>query len=310
MSRPVVALWNAAAGSVGEAAQVHAELARRIDVELLEPASAEENLQLARRAADGGAELVIAAGGDGTVQSTLQGLEGRLEHVRLGILPVGTANDLCRSLGVPLDPREALAVIDEGDARRVDVVHYEVGGKSGLFANVAAGGNGARIGRELEDEVKRRWGPYCYIRGALDMLADLQGYRVALQLDSGAEESVDALVVVVANGRTSAGGLEVAPRARLDDGLLDVVLVRDGPPVDVAAVMARFMVSDYLESEHVVFRRAARVRVDGRPPLPFTIDGNPLPEGPTEFTVMPGALRVHVGPTFDALAVESGARAG
>ena len=113
--------------------------------------------------------------------------------------------------------------------------------------------------------MKATWGPLAYLRGAASVLPDLHEYETYLSYDDGPPERVEALNVVVANGRYAAKGWEVASAANPEDGLLDVVVVRYGPLLDLTDVAARLLAGDYLESDLVLHRRARRVRVASRP---------------------------------------------
>jgi diacylglycerol kinase (ATP) len=130
------------------------------------------------------------------------------------------------------------------------------------------------------------------MRGALDVLQDLQVYEMEYVFDGGPVERYAALNLFVANGRTSGGGVAVAPEADLADGLLDVVLVQDGAPLELAALTAGLLFSRFLENDLVVWRRCREVRIAGPRGLPFSGDGDPLGEAPAEFRVLPAALRV------------------
>jgi diacylglycerol kinase (ATP) len=150
----------------------------------------------------------------------------------------------------------------------------------------------------LTDDMKQRWGPFVYLRGAVDVLSSLVTFDTRLRFDDGQEEIVPALNVVVANGRTSGGGLQAAPHANPEDGLLDVIVVLDGSPIDLAVLAAKFVVSDYVQSDLVIFRRARQVSIASKPALRFSADGDWITEQPVTFEVLPAALPVTVGPEY------------
>jgi diacylglycerol kinase (ATP) len=186
----------------------------------------------------------------------------------------------------------ALEICLSGAAQPMDVLLCTSGATQRTVANMATAGNTGRYTRLLTDEQKRTWGPFCYMRGALDVLQDLQVYEMECVFDGGAPERYAALNLFVANGRTSGGGVAVAPEADLADGLLDVVLVQDGAPLELAALTAGLLFSRFLENDLVVWRRCREVRIAGPRGLPFSGDGDPLGEAPAEFRVLPAALRV------------------
>jgi diacylglycerol kinase (ATP) len=165
---------------------------------------------------------------------------------------------------------------------------------------VASGGFSGQLHEVLSEELKATWGPLAYLLGAAQVLPDLTGYHTTLALDGGAPERVEALNIIVANGRYAAGGWRVASRADPEDGLLDVVVVRDGPLLDLTAVAARLVAGDYLDSDAVWHGRARSVRIASEPGMWFSVDGELVTNEPVTFTTVPGALRVLVGPDYQA----------
>ena len=308
MNDEIFVIWNPSAGSTEQNAALRAELERHRHVTLHETVSAEHARELAADAVRRHVGLVVAAGGDGTVNAVINGLAADLEKARLAVLPLGTGNDLCRTLAVPPEPDLAARLLipedlDRPDAgslhlRRIDLVEVETAGRRSWFANMAAGGNSGHLMETLSHEIKQRWGPLCYLRGAVDVLTELVVYETRIEFDDGPTQTYSALNVVLGNGRFSAGGLRVAPRANPEDGLLDVIIIRDGSPVDLMNMAAHYLLDDYVQSELVVLRRASRVSVEADPPIPFSADGDLLGSGPMTFTVHPAALPVVVGPDY------------
>jgi diacylglycerol kinase (ATP) len=253
-------------------------------------------LRAARGAAEAGFETVVAAGGDGTVSEVVDGLVASGARARLGVLPLGTGNDLARALGIPLELDAAIATLLEDRERTIDLVEVRVDElPPTLAANVAAGGFSGRVDEEMTSEAKERWGTLAYVFGAMKALPDLTGYRTTIAWDDGDAEQIDALAILVANGRSVAGGRVVAPLASLEDGLLDVIVLRRGSLLDLAGVAAHLALGTFLESDAVDMRRARAVRVESTPPMRFNVDGELLPEGPVTFRVLPSALRVVTG---------------
>jgi diacylglycerol kinase (ATP) len=292
-------IMNPAAGSAGQAADLRERVAPLSDVTLLETDSAGHARDLAKEAVTSGYDLVVAAGGDGTINEVVQGLAADLSRARLGILPLGTGNDLARSLAIPGNPVEALEWITTGGLeRRIDLIHVEAPGAASYCVNVAAGGFSGQVDEILTDEMKSKWGPLSYLRAAAGVLPNLEGYTTRLSYDGGEHEEIMALNVILANGRTCAGGLRVAPTADLEDGLIDVVIVRYTSLLDLAAVAALLVAGSYLDSQDVFLRRARRVSIQSRPGMWFNVDGELLTKEPATFTVVPSALRVLAGPGY------------
>lgn len=245
-----------------------------------------------------GYEQVVAAGGDGTVHALVNALMQHDVACRVGVLPVGTGNDLARTLALPGEPDEALEVLRAGREQHIDLMRVETEQETRYGVNAAAGGFGGQVDEALTSETKATWGPLAYLVGAVKALPDLHDYETFIAFNDGERQRVDALNVVVANGRTAAGGKRVAPLANPCDGALDVVVVRNGSVAELAEVGTRLMTGNYLESPLVTHRQVRAVHVASKPGMWFNVDGELLTKEPVTISVLPGALRVVVGPAF------------
>lgn len=256
----------------------------------------EETRDRAVRAASRGYELVVAAGGDGTVNAVVNGLMA-VDDSRplLGVLPLGTGNDLARSLGLPMDWQQAVAALQEEAVRTMDVFRLKLGGQSRFAANASAGGFSGQVDEGLTDEDKERWGPLAYLKTALEQVTRVPSYDAKLTDDEGVERELSVCNVVVANGRWAAGGLPVAPRARIDDGRLDVVVLRSAPVPRLGAVVATMAAGRHMDHELITSFRCRTLDVRASPPLGFNVDGELLGTGDAHFEVIPEALRVLIG---------------
>ncbi len=246
--------------------------------------------------------LLIVAGGDGTINDAVNGLgkAGFPEGVTLGILPAGTGNDLAATLCIPDDPDEAEDVIRQARVRTLDVARVRSEGiEERFFINVATGGLGAEISDANEGEFKKRWGKLSYLRASLEVAKDFDVRELTLYLD-GEKQEVRAVNVVVGNCRYAGGGWLAAPKANPEDGLLDVVIIETLGLADVLQLApASLARADYLGKEGVLFVRAKEIRVDTQPPgLEFTVDGEVIGNEPAQFSVLPRALKVIVGPEY------------
>lgn len=291
-------IWNANAGSVGQFAWVRDELMSREGVCFHNTVDMDQARQAVHDAVESNAETIVACGGDGTVSLIINTMQELQSQATLGVIPLGTANELCRSLAMPVDPTQALRVIDHGQIRHIDLAAIETPEMKRYFSNTAGGGNSDRVLTELDPETKKEWRAWSYMRKGLELLSDLTTYDVVIQCDDGPEERFSIWNLVVANGRTAGGGLAVAPEANLEDGWLDIVMVLDGEPLDVAALGAKILIGGYLADERTVFRRAKKVTVRSDPPMVFIADGEVLEGHPGIFEVLPAALSVFVGPDY------------
>ena len=221
---------------------------------------------------------ILVAGGDGTVHEVVEGLLDAEpdEMPVLTILPLGTGNDLARSLEVPREWTEALDLRGgPGTVRELDLMEMELDGHREVAVNAVVVGNGGRVGEVLDDREKARWGPLSYLRSAMEVAFELEPVEVRLALDDGKPETMAILNVVVANGRYAGGGVPIAPRADPHDGRLEVVTVLDTPLRQVLGMLPTLLREEDPEHPSYRHRTAGRVAVEtvGDRPLPVSVDG-------------------------------------
>jgi diacylglycerol kinase (ATP) len=246
--------------------------------------------------------LLIVAGGDGTINDVVNGIgrAGFPEGVTLGILPAGTGNDLAATLCIPENPELAEEVIRQNRERRLDVAKVRSEGiGERFFINVATGGLGAEISDANDEKLKQRWGKLSYLRASLEVARNFDVRELTIYLD-GEGHQVKAVNIAVGNCRYTGGGWPATPMANPEDGLLDVVVIETlgiGALLDLAPAVLEE--SGYLDSDGVLFVRAKEIRIETQPPgLEFTADGEVIGNEPAQFSVLPQALRVIVGPDY------------
>jgi diacylglycerol kinase (ATP) len=288
--------WNRGSGKSQSIEELRAALQALPTtwIELTEDVNLQSEIEIAL---ENGCDTVIAAGGDGTVNAVINALM-KVEADRrpaLAIMPLGTANDFAGTLAIPDSVEQAAALLWTVRPRAVDVVRITGDGCDRFFANVAAGGNCVRVSEQLTDELKNRWGPLSYVRGSIGVLADMHTYRITASIDGEEFDGLDCWAVLVANGRTNAGRIEVAPEASPSDGMLDVVMIKDGGVMDMIEIVAGNLTGNFLECDQVIFRQAKQLRLQSDPPMRFTLDGEVIDGEPFEFNVVAGAIRMFVG---------------
>ncbi len=235
-----------------------------------------------------GAGLVVAVGGDGTVRACAEALAGTA--VPLGIAPRGTANLAARALHLPSRLDAAVAVALDGRDRRVDL-----GGAAGLgFLGMAGMGLDAEVVAATPPRVRRRLGWVGYAAYGVTRLAGgSAGFRV--RLDGRREISRRARAVVVGNAGLLPGGFLLLPRARLDDGVLDVGILAPAGALDWARVGGRVILGGRRGDGPLERHRARRVEITADRDLPREVDGELLaPSRDLSVSVRPGALLVRV----------------
>lgn len=255
--------------------------------------------RIAREGARAGAELLVVVGGDGTVSEVVSGLlsAGLGESARIGLVPFGTGGDLSRTLGIPRDPDAAIARLLEGEVRRLDagrVRYLDRRGREATawFLNIASLGLSGLVTELVNAAPKRLGGRLSFLIGTVRAIARWQSARVSLRVDGELLHDGPLDLAAAANGRYFGGGMHVAPRARPDDGLLDVVVV---PRLGKARLLAKLPLiyrGSHLDRPEVGFARARRVEADAEPGRVWIeLDGEPLGTLPATIEILPGAVR-------------------
>jgi diacylglycerol kinase (ATP) len=250
-------------------------------------------LKLTQKALRKGCDYIIAAGGDGTLNEVVNGIGPHAADVRLGLLPLGTGNDFARCLNLPTDLEQNIKVLRAGKTRAIDLVRVK-SDRTRYFVNVSAGGFSGLVNEKLTRAIKKAWGPLAYVRSAAAALTNLRAYRTTVRWSADESVSLDLYNVVVANGRYVAGGLPIAPKADLSDGLLDVILIPQRPAAEIALLTARILLGKHLDSDSLIFRRVPRIAIRSRPGMWFNVDGELVGNEPAVFEVIPRALHVVV----------------
>jgi YegS/Rv2252/BmrU family lipid kinase len=280
---------NAAAGSTDRAAVDAAEeRLRRAGPTEVRRTDGVESLDAALDAADG--RVVVVAGGDGSVHLAVERLValGSTTSVDVGIVPLGTGNDLARGVGLPLDAAEAAAVVAEGSARPADLFVDDDGG---VIVNAAHAGLGAEAAEQASG-LKDALGPLAYPVGALIAGVREGGWDLEVEVDGVLVHRGPSLLVGVGNGPTIGGGTQLFPGAAVDDGLADVVVSSATGPVARAAFGAALRTGDHLERDDTVSVRGREVTVRGEA-VRHNADGelcDPVPR--RTYRVRPGAWRL------------------
>jgi lipid kinase YegS len=245
----------------------------------------------------GEVDLLIVAGGDGTLNEVVQGLMDLSEAARpvLGVVSLGTANDFATGCGIPRDPEQALTLCLEGKEVPVDV------GKANehWFLNAASIGFGAEITATTPPELKNLLGPAAYaVMGAI-LAMNVHHYRGRLTLPDR-EITGSVPVAIVGNGRQAGGGLQVTPRARVDDGLLDVLAVREIPALALLTA-ARELQELSPEGEYISYWQTPWAEVHTEEAIPVNLDGEPMQFSKVRYEAVSKAIRLIVPPNCPLL---------
>jgi YegS/Rv2252/BmrU family lipid kinase len=260
---------------------------RRGGIEVTEEeCSSKRPIPDAIRAQAGGFDCIIVGGGDGTLNTAAPAL---LETgLPLGVLPLGTANDLARTLGIDPDPVAAAGLIVAGNIRRIDL--GEVNGHP--FFNVASIGFSAELARELTAEAKRKWGVFGYAVTALRLLVTMSPFRAVIEHD-GATESTPTVQVSVGNGRHYGGGMTVDVLAEPDDGSLYVYSLEIRHWWQMLALFPALRSGTQGEWDEVLAFRTTECTVRTRRRRAINTDGELKTHTPGRFRVLRGAIQVY-----------------
>jgi len=282
---------TAGGGRAGRLAPRVAELlvAHGVEVEQHRTRSLEDARVAACEAARG-VDAVAAMGGDGTVGACAAGLAdaGPGAGAALAVIPAGGGNDAARSLGLPArDPLAAAALLTRLRRRPADLA--TVAGRG--YLNVAGAGFDSEVNRVANQHLGWAGNHPRYVGAMLAQLAVGRTTRFRLVLDGHAQE-VTGWLIAVANGPSYGGGMHVAPRASLADGLLDVIVIADIGKLEFLRTFPKVFTGRHIEHPAVAVHRAAKVELDADRPLHVYADGEPAGTLPATFEVRPAALTV------------------
>ncbi len=250
---------------------------------------------LARELADAGYDLLIAAGGDGTLNEVVNGILMGSCDARVGVLPLASGGDFARTLGLAgLAP--AVGALAAGESRHIDVFRARFRSPSGApaercFLNAASFGLGAVAALGMRHWYRAVPGGARYLAAAIPALARGRSFPVTLWLDDCPSAAFDITTAAVANGQYQGGGIRIAPAADIQDGLADITVVERVSLVEVAAHLPILYSGALYSHPKVRHWRAARVRAEAETEVPVELDGEPVGTLPLEIEVLPRALR-------------------
>ena len=266
--RATIVIYNPTAGR-GRAETLRQRLADQLGphCEWRPTAHAGHATELAQQAAEQ-AELVVAYGGDGTVSDVSRGLAGT--QAILGIIPVGTGNDVSRNLGIPLDPLAAAEVLRCGTVRRIDI-----GTANGTpFINNAGLGFDAAVMQRMNRSIRFCRGLPAFVLATLLTLPRFRPFELTTTADEQPPRTRFVLLVAVLNGRVTGAGMRFAPTAQLDDGRLDVLIFQPQPIHCLLRLLPKVIRGTHLGCRGVEYFTAAKLRLNVQHPQPMNLDGD------------------------------------
>lgn len=297
-NQPLLIVNPASGRAVGDGRWVHRVIgalhdagAKRVEARVTETLADAE--RWAGAAADDGHDLLLIAGGDGTVAAAAHGVVQGGHDLPIGIIPIGTGNGLARHLRLPEDPLAAARVSIEGCTVRLDAIDVVSHGRTALV--FVGAGLDAEINRDANSPTKRRLGRFAYVVAGAQRIVGRRNHRVLLTIDGHAEPLLAHAISVINAGRFELAGLDLGPPGDPRDGRLEVAVFRRPGPLQVAGQVVRLLAGRPTRTELI---HATEVHLACDPPMPVHIDGDISGETPLRVRVVPGAMRFVAGREF------------
>lgn len=243
---------------------------------------------LARRAVEQKVSVVIAAGGDGTINEVIQALAG--SETALGVLPTGTVNVWAREMNIPLEEAKAREILIHGRTRRIDL--GQVNGR--YFLLMVGIGFDGEVAQAVERKPLKRLGVLGYILAALWYGPGYLGFPLTLRIDEAEPVRTRALQIVAGNTQLYGGAFKITWLARCDDGLLDLCVVHKRGLFGRWIVLGDFMLKHKRRRLWVRYNTFKKMVIETKEPVAIQVDGDPAGHTPATFEVAPGALKVIV----------------
>ncbi|MGV3518406.1 diacylglycerol/lipid kinase family protein [Luteitalea sp.] len=289
----IVLIANPASGTA-QGSDALGEVQQRLrsaghDVHVRETAAKGDAERFARDSAAAGIDIVVAVGGDGTLNEVVNGVASApdgLERCAIGLIPAGTGNDFARTLGMA-EPDVALAALAAGHERRVDLV--SLGDR--VFLNASAGGFTAETSANVSSEMKQAVGTLAYLIGGARAVLEYEPVGVRVEWEGRTLEA-DLQLFAICNGAYIGGGHQLAPTARPDDGLMEVCLVRATSTLDLLALLPRLSSGDHVDDDDVAYFRTRAVTLSFSRTIKINTDGEVLEAARCEYVMRPGAVRL------------------
>ncbi len=256
-----------------------------VEVTVRESRDAAHLRELASQACAERPDAIVSAGGDGTYHHVLNGMYQ--SGIPLGLIPVGSGNDFAKGLGVPKDPRAAAELLLRGGTRTIDLARAG----DTVYGCIAGVGFDSIVTRYANERVRRLGGSLAYAWAILRCLKSYAPLRLEVVSDGG-NYSGEVVFAVVGNNVSYGGGLRLTPRARLDDGLLDVCIVPYIPKLELLRWVPRAYRGEHLAHPRILYFQARRVTLNSPARLELFGDGEYMQELPATIEVLPRALRI------------------
>ncbi|MCT6923927.1 diacylglycerol kinase [Metasolibacillus sp.] len=235
-------------------------------------------------------DVVIAVGGDGTLNEVVAGISGFDKRPKLGLIPMGTTNDFARAIHIPRKIDEAVEIIVKGDTLPVDV---GILNNERYFINIAAGGRITELTYEVPSKMKTVLGQLAYYLKGIEMIPSIKATHMRIEID---EEVFDGNAMMFLCGLTnSVGGFEkIAPDASINDGLFTVMVLKECSITDFIKIASLALRGEHLNDERVIYRKAKKVKVTSDDEVHLNLDGEYGGDAPATFQNLKRHIEIFV----------------
>lgn len=245
----------------------------------------------AKEAAERGFDVVIAAGGDGTLYEVINGLSMLEKRPQMGIIPAGTTNDFARALGIPKDFRKAAKIIGQQNSMAIDIGRYN----DNYFINIAGGGTLTELTYEVPSKLKTVLGQLAYYVRGIEKLPFLKPIHVTLETDERVIRE-EVMLFLIANSNSVGGFEKLAPTADLSDGLFDVIAIKKTNLPDFVRLASLALKGEHLHDENIIHFKTSHLKVYsyGPDPVLINLDGELGGKLPGEFEILSKHIEVFI----------------
>lgn len=214
-------------------------------------------------------DLVIIAGGDGTINEAIRGIAPQEYRPQVGIIPAGTTNDFARALSIPRDIKKAVdIIIDQHNVKALDIgkvnEHY--------FVNIAGGGDLTELTYDVPSKLKSAIGQLAYYIKGIEMLPSLKPVSTVIEYDEHVYEG-DIMLFLVANTNSVGGFEKLAPDALIDDGYFDLLILKKTNLAEFLRIASLGIRGQHIENDHIIYTQAKRIKVTPKQKMLLNVDG-------------------------------------
>lgn len=239
-------------------------------------------------AVDRGYDIIIAAGGDGTLNEVVNGMAGKSNLPPLGVFPLGTTNDFARAMGIPKRWEDYCDLVIENKTRPIDI------GKANdrYFINIAGGGSLTQLTYEVPSRLKTLIGQLAYYMKGIEKVASLSPTNLTIHAEGYDVLEGEFMLFLIANSNSVGGFEKLAPDAQIDDGLLDVIAVKKCNLAEFIRLLSMALRGDHFNDPHVVYLKTKRMEVTSPDHVLLNLDGELGGELPGVFEILPRHLQI------------------